>query len=76
MDDSTPSKRITRGSMEKSKQILEEKYIEELRSKKKMTQLHFQKSSTMSRQATLKLLKEKVRGKPKIVILRRLCLLH
>ncbi|KAH0735917.1 hypothetical protein KY285_011624 [Solanum tuberosum] len=35
MDDSTPSKRITRGSMEKSKQILEEKSIEELRSKKK-----------------------------------------
>ncbi|KAG5578427.1 hypothetical protein H5410_058561 [Solanum commersonii] len=64
MDDSSPSKRIVRGSMAKFKQVQDEKSIEELRSKeKKKTQLQFRKTSTMLRQAALKLLKEEVREK-------------
>ncbi|KAH0727233.1 hypothetical protein KY284_003098 [Solanum tuberosum] len=75
---------VNAGSIARSKQILEEKSIEELRSKKKMTQLHSRKLSIKPRQATLKLLKEEARGKPKtgilIVINRehhtRLCMVH
>ncbi|KAG5572476.1 hypothetical protein H5410_062242 [Solanum commersonii] len=55
---------VNAGFMAKSEQVQDEKCIEELRSKrKKKTQLQFKKSSTMQRQATLKLLKEEVREK-------------
>ncbi|KAG5568695.1 hypothetical protein H5410_064294 [Solanum commersonii] len=60
---------VNAGSIARSKQIQEEKSIEELKSKKKMTQLHSRKLSIKPRQATLKLLKEEARGKPKTGIL-------
>ncbi|KAG5602919.1 hypothetical protein H5410_034289 [Solanum commersonii] len=60
---------VNAGSIARSKQILEEKSIEELRSKKKMTQLHSRNLSIKPMQATLKLLKEEAREKPKTEIL-------
>ncbi|KAG5617602.1 hypothetical protein H5410_017426 [Solanum commersonii] len=55
IDDSSPSVRITRGSVAKAKQVQVEKYIEELRSKKKNDPIKIQKVINIAKASGIKI---------------------